>query len=199
MIWYKKSQQNYDWAIEETVPPAPGESPIPSGHVRLYHYSNRIGDPHETAISLRTEGIDIGKAVGHTYGEPDVVWASTQKPHRQKVFAEFSMSIDDPRWDLGKPYKETAEEFEKYKSDVTFNGSILPEEIVAVHEPWHYHYRYVAKSDEFRIKAKTGGLDYLMDSEYGPAIAKIKSEPLPVQVAQEPSPDEQGISPVDEF
>lgn len=147
------------------VPLAPGETPIPADHVRLYHYTRWPEGVTEgqAAEKLLQEGIDIGKARGSTYGEPNVVWASTQLPHRGKVYAEFSMHKDDPRWGIGRPkYPGDLEWLQKSGADVTFRDSIKPEDILAVHIPWHHSYRYLKEHDMFS-RVLEGEFDYLLD------------------------------------
>src|SRR5438270_650259 len=78
------------------VPPAPGTTPIPDDHVRLYHYTgNQKGGQGEAnekmAENLRRGGIDINKSRTTTYGEPHVVWASTKPPGGHKVVSEFKL------------------------------------------------------------------------------------------------------------
>jgi hypothetical protein len=173
--------------VDHDLPAEPGTTPLPEGHIRLYHYTGRYIDhkPNETddeykarlAKTLKDEGLDITKAKGSTYGEPDVVWASTVKPNDQKVYAEFSIHKDDPRWQLGRPDKDTdPREYEKRGWDVTFAGSIKPEEIIAVHEPWHGRARHLLNNPEATKEAQAGKFDYLLDTpEYGPAVKYVKS------------------------
>jgi len=168
MNWYKRSQ------FDDDVPDEPGTVSIPSDHVRLYHYT--YDNTSEAANQLRT-GIDIGKAKGSTYGEPNVVWASTALPGQNKVFAEFSVARDDPRWGLGKidPGENTGDYMAK-RGDVYFLDSIRPEEIIAIHEPWHYRYRYMLNNPELIEQAKNGEFDDLLNlPDYGPAVMKAKS------------------------
>ena len=172
-IWLES--QGFEWAAQEEVPPEPGTTPIPPDHVRLYHYTKLPQAPggadyikHLAAIALKTNGLDIKKAIGHTYGEPDVVWASVQMPDRGKVFAEFSVSINDPRfvypWGRGQAPR----------GDCQFQESIHPNEFLAVHEPWHRHYRYLVKNNLIEA-CKNGEYDYLLNTpEYGPAVVKAK-------------------------
>tara|TARA_Y100000034_G_C6775813_1_gene346405 strand:- start:15 stop:527 length:513 start_codon:yes stop_codon:yes gene_type:complete len=169
MNWYKTSQYDDD------VPSEPGSTPIPADHVRLYHYTN--DNTGEAADRLRNNGIDIGKAKGSTYGEPNAVWASSAMPGQHKVFAEFSVDRNDPRWAIGKVDEaESVEEYAERRWDVTFLDSIRPEEIIAVHEPWHYRYRYMLNNPGLIEEVKRGEFDHLLDSpDYGPAIMKAKS------------------------
>jgi len=175
--------ENTDFALEGQVPLEPGTAPIPPNHVRLYHYTkyetsaNAALDQFQAAQRLRQEGIDINKARGSTYGEPNVVWASSEMPGRTKVFAEFSMAMDDPRWAQGKPENQTPQEYEARKGNCYFYGSILPNEIIAVHESWHFQYRYIMKNPEVQKDIANGEHDRLLnDPEYGPAVRRIKAE-----------------------
>lgn len=171
----------FEWVTNAEVPPEPGKSPKRSAnHVRLYHYTTVEGptadEKHAAAELLRKNGLDISKAKGSTYGEPNVVWASSQLPQQGKVFAEFSIAMDDPRWAQGKPPEgQSPEEYEAMKWDGYFFDSIKPQEILAVHEPWHARYRYMQQNTELIQEAKEGKFDYLLDdNEYGPAVMKVK-------------------------
>ena len=126
-----------DWVRDAEVPAAPGTITLPDTRVRLYHYT-QVADAsddtrHYAAESLRKNGLQLGKARGSTYGEPNAVWASTEMPSTKKVFAEFGVIIGDPRWGIGKPPAgDSPQQYEARKWDCYFMGSILPEEIVAV-------------------------------------------------------------------
>src|SRR4051812_15219353 len=166
------------------VPPAPGTTPIPENHVRLYHYtgSSKGGQtplPEEELVkSIRDNGIDIGKSRTATYGEPHVIWASTQKPNRGKVYAEFSMHKDDPRWGIGKPRNQDEIDWlHRSGADVTFNDSINPHEIMAVHAPWHETYRYLQENNMIP-RVVEGEFDYLLknpENTEAKAISYIKA------------------------
>lgn len=168
----------------EEVPLAPGTIPIPADHVRLYHYisSGKGGQDLESeeqmAENLRRGGIDISKARGSTYGEPNVVWGSTKPPGRHKVFAEFDIHKNDPRWLIGRPRRsEDVDWLNKGNIDVTFSGSIKPKEIIAVHVPWHNTYRYMKEHNMFP-DVLNGDYDYLLKDPEGDeakAISYIKS------------------------
>jgi hypothetical protein len=167
-----------EWLVLEnagvTVPEDPGTTPVPPGHVRLYHYT-KISNP-EAAEALRQNGLDISQARGSTYGEPNVVWASSRTPERSKVFAEFSISADDPRWAEGKPEPGSdPREYERRGWDCYFRDSIRPDEIIAVHEPWHWQYRYLKKNPGLWDELESGEFDRLLnDAEYGPAVRQAK-------------------------
>ena len=190
------------WALADSVPDAPGTAPIPEGHVRLYHYTqlskDTEGQPmiervHAAAQSLRDHGIVSSKALGSTYGEPNQIWASGTMPDPMThVFAEIHVAPDDPRWDLNKPSEVSADssyahewsngktynqDLSKFRSDVTFHGDITPDDIVAVHEPWHEHARYFDDNPTMIQDAKNGMYDDLLDDpEYAPAILRAKAD-----------------------
>jgi hypothetical protein len=173
----KFAASHLDWVATAEVPPEPGTIPIPSNHFRLYTYTKFAGfgddQNHEAANSLREVGLDIGMAKGHTYGEPDAVWASTAMPHHGKVFAEFSVADDDPRFSYGM---RPDPGWKDRNIDVSFKDSIRPDEILAVHEPWHWRYRYLMENDDLVEQARKGELDDLLDEqEYGPAVQKAKA------------------------
>ncbi len=169
---------DFSWAIDAEVPPEPGTSPIPNNHIRLFHYTKfkYIGpeSAHQAANSLKTQGLDIKKAKGNTYGEPNVVWASAEQPQHGHVFAEFSVSIDDPRLPPSmRP--DSIQKFNAGKSDIYLLDSINPEEILAVHEPWHSRYNYILKNPRLHQAVKNGEHDQLLNNDdYGPAVMKAK-------------------------
>ena len=167
--------QPNDWAVTAEVPPEPGTTPIPPNHVRLFHYTKVEGasddQKHQAAELLRSNGLDIKMAKGNSYGEPNVVWASRQMPSQHRVFAEFSIDAQDPRWG---PYWRNGN-IPREEGDCFFTDSIRPEEIIAVYEPWHHRYNYMLQSGLIE-KAKAGEFDRILDTqEYGPAVRKAKA------------------------
>jgi hypothetical protein len=158
------------------VPAAPGTVPIPSNHLRLYHYTTA------NAKDIERDGLKLSKSKGHTYGEPNFVWASLAQPGRYKRFVEFHVPIDDPRFSLfgSKPDVSRGAAFYKDKSnDFTFNDDIKPSEFIAIHEPWHHSYRYmVDQGEEFIQSVLNGEFDYITPDKFpdeAEAIAAIKT------------------------
>lgn len=157
------------------VPKEPGTVPIPSNHLRLYHYTSA------DAEELQRHGLQMSKAKGHTYGEPDFVWASLKRPGDYKRYVEFSVPIDDPRFSMwgAKPDAFRGVEFYKNReNDFTFAGDIKPEEFIAIHEPWHHIYRYMTEHPDV-IKAVLNGKHDNLTAERWPdearAIKAIKT------------------------
>ena len=56
--------------------PSLARAPLKPGYVRLYHYT-RLGDSERIA-KINNEGILLDEASGSQYGEPNMVWASTE-------------------------------------------------------------------------------------------------------------------------
>ena len=158
------------------VPEEPGTVPIPANHLRLYHYTTA------EANDLWRDGLKLSKSKGHTYGEPNFVWASLALPGRHKRFVEFHVAIDDPRFSFfgSKPDAHRGAEFYKDKSnDFTFQGDIKPSEFIAIHEPWHHSYRYMKnEGDEFIQSVLRGEYDYITPDKFpdeAEAVAAIKT------------------------
>jgi hypothetical protein len=144
------------------VPKEPGTVPIPSNHLRLYHYT--FTDPE----IIRKQGLKLSAAKGNTYGEPNMVWASLQEPNNSKTFVEFSMAIDDPRFtNMGsKPSVSAGVEFYKGRnSDFTILGDVNPSEFIAIHLPWHHTYRYLVDNNMV-TEVLDGKFDYLIDDKH---------------------------------
>lgn len=147
------------------VPEAPNTVSIPSDHIRLFHYTNA---PAEV---IRAEGLKLSSARGSTYGEPNVIWASTAPPSRYKIFVEFSLSINDERFVLrGAGESLERERGAKYYNEsnhhLTMYGDIKPEEFIAVHEPWHFTYRYILDDTQATKEALNGEFDYLLNDKH---------------------------------
>lgn len=155
--------------FEDHLPPPPGSQPVPEGHVRLFHYT----DP-EAVSSIAEHGLQQSKARGSTYGEPNMVWAAAgmPKPERfyDRPFVEFHAH---PQHDLdigamygragrrGDPAEtaaatEYSQHLESHRSHVTMQGDVPPSRILAIHEPWHAHARYLEESPSTREMHTTG-------------------------------------------
>ena len=156
------------------VPDKIGTMPIPEGHVRLYHYTN--ADPE----AIRKEGLRLSMAKGSTYGEPNMVWASSIPMTDSKNVVEFSVPVDDPSMSLERPDKgQDPAEWMKGNHHVGFGRDIRPEEILTIHEPWHKFYRYIKENPRAMKDVYEGKLDDL-DAMRHPhefrAVQEIKNE-----------------------
>ena len=164
------------------VPTEPGKSPVPPGHVRLYHYTNAgegstPTEEQEIIDSLAKHGIDKSKARGETYGEGNAVWASTAKPDDGKVFVEFSVPWNDPRMYPKIESPELIAEAERMGHNYRFFQSIKPTEFVAVHRPFHHHVRYIRDNADVLEETLSGKNDFIIKSgrATGQAVEFVKT------------------------
>jgi len=161
--------------LMQALPPEFGKTPIPEGHVRLHH---RTKDP--TALpSIRQNGLQVAHAVGHTYGEPNMVWATGQageyaggkRGYDETHHVEFHAN---PNTDLDIGRGGSQEQLED--RSVTMVGDVPASNIISAHEPWHPHARYVQR--EALPEVRSGMHDSLMSDssmpQYGPAIRYAK-------------------------
>lgn len=158
-------------ADREELPPDPGTVPVPEGHVRLWHYT-----PLKNVPSIREHGLQRRFARGDA-GNGDLtdpsagMWASTYPPEHlnhsdgHAAVVEFhahpseisgnaespwmaenkrepGQSWEDRTWDSGK-----LREWNAGHHHVIMRGSVPPEHILAIHEPWHHAARYMRKDD----------------------------------------------------
>lgn len=130
------------------LPPEPGSVPIPEGHIRLWHYTR-----DHNLDSIRQSGLVQGHAQGHTYGEPDMIWAAAGTPDddqlRNHNYVEFHAN---PGWgqdlDIGAGMRgeDTPEHIsflESRRAHVTMRGDVPPERIIGVHQPWHWYVHHI--------------------------------------------------------
>lgn len=158
----------------ELVPSEKGSQPIPEGHVRLYHYTR--GTPE----SIRGHGILLGRAKGSTYGEPNLIWGSTLPPGPHHTIVEFHVPASDISHHANYPEKGAdLRDWESRNMHATLVRDIQPHEILAIHEPWHDRYRYIASHPDVARAVLAGEHDDLMEVEdYGPAIRAYKAQSL---------------------
>lgn len=135
-----------------SIPAAPGTAPIPEGHVRLFHYTHP-----DSVASIAQHGLRQASALGHTYGEPSMVWATAGVPGHgalgAKPYVEFHA---DPNKELDIGHGRSPEELEGHKAHVTFYGSVHPSNIIGIHEPWHQTVHYL-EGDAGHLERWTSG------------------------------------------
>lgn len=149
--------------------PAPGSSPVPERHVRLFHYTDDEG-----LSGIRKEGIKLSASMGHTYGEPNLIWASAGVPSGDKLFrnknvVEFSMDPSD--LDIGRG--SDPKSLESHNSHVTILKDVPKESIVAIHEPWHLTARSVL-SDERSYEDWSEGDEMTGDVDADHALSVVR-------------------------
>jgi hypothetical protein len=114
-------------AMTGDIPPyEAGEAPLPEGHLRVYHYTNDID-------SVRKDGLDTKHAKGETYGEPNYIWVSAEKPGVHKDFVEMhirpdELAIGSPSGPVTQAY---IDQFHAHGSNATLQAShVSPERFV---------------------------------------------------------------------
>ncbi len=111
--------------VRLNLPPEPGTTPIPSGHIRLYHQTDE-----KNLEKIRHNGIRLSHARG--IEGPKGIYADT------KGF-------------YGKPNEHPSVEFHVSKNrwqPPFVLGDVLPSEIIAIHYPWHSLARYVEENPD---------------------------------------------------
>jgi hypothetical protein len=147
-----------------TIPPEFGESSIPNNNVRLMHYTR--GNIEE----IKNNGLLISKAQGHNYGEPDMIWGSTsindyKEMSSYKNIIEFSVPVTDILFP--RSYKiEDADRLNNGNYHVGIFRDVRPEEILAIHEPWHNHYRYIMERKDTIQEVLNGELDNITEDKF---------------------------------
>lgn len=167
---------------QDGVPPPPGETPLPSGHVRLFHVTRR-----PSLDSILRNGLTVSNAQGSTYGEPNLVWASaglsywTDMVETDAVMVEFSVPFDEIEGDLGivgsPSHGETPQSWMDKGGNIAFPYSIPTSRFLAVHEGWHNAYRSLQEYGKQEVL--DGEYDNFLDGstpEHAKAIERIKRE-----------------------
>jgi len=161
------------------VPAEPGTTPIPPGKIRGYHYTGDMD-------AVEQEGLNVSKAQGEGYGEPNAIWFSTAKPSNHKEYVEVFLDSSDIAMGAGPlraredPTSPEAlakiEDYNKGDHDfMVYSKGIPPDRFVSTHRPWHDHYRYFEENPETAKAVLAGEFDDLLDDpDHGPAIRKFK-------------------------
>ena len=146
----------------ESLPPALGTLPVREGYVRGFHStkSNQWGTAKENLDAIRAHGLKVRRGLGHTYGEPDMVWFSggdtkSYGDYEDKYSVEahlparwFETGGRSGRWSdppvIGGP-----------SSNMAVGRDISRRRIATYNEPWMRHYRYML--DEVDKEGKSPG------------------------------------------
>ena len=170
---------------KDGLPPEPGKIPVPPGMIRLYHFT----DSDQSLESILEDGIDVSHARGETYGEPNMIWASAEKPAGHKPYVEFFARPEELDPLIGRPTGATPGELQasidammERGSNVTLLGDNLPPtrfvsfnngEVSARREMLSY-----SNDAEFRAAVLNGDYDYLTreSSGWAKALAYVKTK-----------------------
>jgi len=170
------SAQLHDEIAGRKQPPKMGTTPIPKGHIRLYHQTRTIED----ADNIATNGIRINA------DNPDVggsIWASAGKPWGEpddRLTVEFHVPIEDLT-DFGQDTRDirdgTVAPEDAEKHTIILTKPIPVSDIIAMHAPWSFKAQYIEDNPDVLKDTLAGVNDFLLDDEdYGPAIRLIKDK-----------------------
>jgi len=111
--------------------------------VRGYHYTGNLD-------SVLKHGLDTSFAKGSTYGEPNTLWFSAEKPGNFKDYVEVFLKweeLDLNGWHRNFPPSQAdLDKFNAGQSNFTVRPrQIPPDRFVTHHRPWHDKYRYLQK------------------------------------------------------
>lgn len=138
MNWYKKAK------IPSDVPNEPGTESIPDRMVRRFHVT--VANPEtiraQGLLQSAARGIEGPKAIYSWPNYEDAKGYSNRKP-----IVEF---YTDPAL-LESPYAQY--------------GDISPNQIIAIHEPWHDRFRYCLENDVPIERMLSAGGDYVRAAE----------------------------------
>jgi hypothetical protein len=145
--------------MNDDLPPEPGTSPVPKGHVRLFHYTATKNLPE-----IRRHGLIMARARGETYGEPNQIWAAAGVPPAEHFathnYVEFHAHPNELAIGHygGRANRETPPDealrahvsfLEERRAHVTLGHDVPRSDILAIHEPWHHHVRYLRQNAEY--------------------------------------------------
>lgn len=120
--------------------PAPfGTKPVPEGHVLVNHYTSDEAVADIKANGLRMEKAHESFARGGT--EFPSIFATAGQPKTSLIRDRPVVEAHIPNEDLDIGRGTPAADLQARSSTVTTNKDVSPDKIVAVHEPWHEHYR----------------------------------------------------------
>lgn len=172
-------------STEAAIPAAPSTSPVPDGFVRRFHVTGL-----ENADGIRANGISMSKAKGvegpkAIYGWPTYEEAKNYAGGSDAAIVEYLVP------------KEQAD-----RNPVSSVGDIAPDKIMAVHEPWHAHYRYA--KEEGVSPNEMRGIDEQYDKAANALEAELTNEgsttttEAPAAQAPEDTGDPAGVPPAPE-
>lgn len=135
----------------------PETKPIPEGYRRGFHSIvnfDDLNDLQRRMDSIREKGLSLEHTRAHTYGEPALIWGTPNWEHaynKQVPTVEFQISpemqdhFETPWHPNVRHNPEYYDEWWKGGGHLALNESIAPEDIIAIHEPWHEHLKYLLK------------------------------------------------------
>ena len=177
---------------QDQIPLPMGETPIPEGMMRFHHYTSAEGAEGIRKHGLLQRYAEESYARGGTEAPINFATAGVAHEDRRRQAVHVEGWADPSRrsgnLDVGENWREDppaehAAYHEGRKNTITFRGDVPANQIVAVHHPWHEHYRYITGDEQTRKEVLEGEHDNLADpthsfydANYAMAINAVKHD-----------------------
>ena len=143
----------------KSVPNEPGTEPIPEGHVRLYHQTDK-----DSLEKIAKEGLLLKYARG--IEGPKAIYAG-ETPFYRPATKSPTLEFHVPKEQWDSPF---------------VLGDVTPDKIIAAHQPWHMLARYLEDNPKSKEQALSGKFDDLED-DYKKAVDYIKEKYKPAKLS----------------
>jgi 8-oxo-dGTP pyrophosphatase MutT (NUDIX family)/GNAT superfamily N-acetyltransferase len=160
---------------EDEIPPRLGTAPIPEGHVRLYHHtwSKNVPSIRQHGLMAEMAKGDSGKGYGNEASAG--VWAASQHPEPDPQSDRHVVEFHAHPRDIDVNGPSPGQDVHKWQQgdhNVLMRGSIKPENILAIHAPWHTAYHQINDDPRDREDVKNGKLDWVHNDPSMPGVSK---------------------------
>lgn len=155
----------------ESPPPEFGTQPIPEGALRFNHYTHPDAVPDIQAQGLLRSKSEEAYARGRT--ESPQVFATAGEPDHDLMYGSPVVEgwARPEQLDVGRVHPP--EWTEQNRSVITFRGDVPRDQILAVHQPWHNHARYIENNPDVLKDTLSGEHDWTIDHPVeGPTVGQ---------------------------
>ena len=173
-MWYRFSESRGEYNNQNIVHPE--TSILKPGHYRGFHSVIRQ-DWKDRLPSIWQKGLNTNQGLAEKYQEPSMIWGTTGYEGRYNKSAptvEYAISPEHLR-SAFTPHARSEHDAPDYydqhwknpKNYITLQKDIDPEDILAIHEPWHDDVRYVLedRNKDVLEMVKKDPKDFLQKAE----------------------------------
>lgn len=163
-MWYRLCTDNNIYDEMKVIDP---ETMPLKPHYRRGFHSVLRQDWKDRIPSILQNGLRIDKGLGQTYGEPNLIWGTTGYNGRYNKTAptvEFQISPEhlSSAYHPGSRNEDQYDEYWKNSTNyITLTKNIEPEDILAIHAPWHEHLKYALENPDVIEMIKKDPKDFL--------------------------------------
>jgi hypothetical protein len=168
-MWYRK-------VLADLILPDEPESLILKPKHRRGFHSILRQDWRERIPRIKQEGLLLNSALGDTYGEPNFIWGTTGWSGRYNKNAptvEFQVSPEHIQSAEIPWYREDRDLDEYWNTPSNYlvlRKDVPPEDILAIHEPWHEDLKYVLENPYALEQIKKDPKQFLEIDQYEPVV-----------------------------